>query len=1196
MSNKVHSLARGPAPRHLSFNCTCLRHCPTYSARLGSAGLASTTATDGEHGLLRLRVKINGHSALALIDSGSTHNFMSREWIKKNNLETKDEHESRFEISLADGSIHSFLKQSTTPLTLEIGGLAQSLSFISLPLGKYDVILGKPWLHQNNPAIDWRSNRVSFASSGPEVFATAQGIGKSTTVESLLASGRSVRKALRQGGVGYLAFVSVANDVPTPSAQPQVMVTGRKSDELRQLLQIHADTIPSSLPDDLPPIRDINHEIDLIPGCTPPSRPAYRLSQPEMDELSKQINSLIEKGFIEPSKSPFGAPVFFVKKADGSLRLVCDWRELNRITVKNKACLPNVDDLFDAVQGSAYFSKLDLHSGYNQVRVRESDIPKTAINTAYGHFQFKVMGFGLTNAPATFMSLMNHILRPFLRKCVVVFLDDILIYSRTWSDHLKDVDAVLTTLKKHQLFCKPAKCVFGAAELLFLGHCISGSTLSPDPKKLEAVKNWPVPTSVSDVRRFLGFTNFFRRFIDRYSDLSRPLEEISGKYAHFDWTDARGKSFISLKEALLSAPVLKLANTSQPFRVSTDASDFAVAGVLLQQDDLGEWHPVAYTARRLTAAEQNYTAQDRETLAVVYSLQCWRHYLFKSFEVFTDNMGVTSLMSKAKLSKREARWVEFLADFDFSVHHKPGKENVADALSRRSGLPEVAVNALEYCLDVDDSLANSISSGYKKDKELFPIINRLSKTSSDNLHDRYRWDPETRRLFLTTSIPHRLCVPKGELRLKLLQEHHDCILAGHPGRDRTYLRLARHFYWPHMGKDVKSFVKSCSVCQRTKSGPQSRAGLLQSLAVPERPWSDISMDFIMGLPSTSRGHDAIYTFVDRLTKLVHLVPTSSSVDAKRSAELYINNVFKLHGLSSTIVSDRDPRFTASFFQEVFSILGTKLHFSTASHPQSDGMTERVNRVVEDVLRAFVCHKQDDWDLLLPLCEFAINSLEQASTANSPFFLNYGQHPLAPADTIALPSGYQPSEGSRWLEEQADALMIARDAMVAAQARQTFYADRNRFPENVAVGDKVLVYRDFLVTPEARNQPSVKLRPKWFGPFKVISRVSANAFRLELPSVLRCHPVFNIAALRKFVENDMPGRIQPPPPPLTDLDGHTRYEVESILNHRRLRGRLQFLVKWKGYTDATWEPEKNLLNEAGEDLIPLKDYRARNSVS
>ena len=880
--------------------------------------------------------------------------------------------------------------------------------------------------------------------------------------------------------------------------------------------------------------------------------------------------------------------------------MVCDWRDLNRITVKNKACLPNIDDLLDTIQGSRYFTKLDLRSGYNQIRIKEEDIAKTAINTPFGHYQFRVMGFGLTNAPATFQALMNSILQPYLRKFVVVFLDDILIFSKCWKEHIQHVKLVLDALRSNRLFCKPSKCEFGVQDVLFLGHRVDGINISPDPEKIKAVANWPAPSSVTEVRKFLGFANYFRRFVDHYSAISRPLEEITGKNAHFVWNSSRQEAFEALKQALLKAPVLKLADVKKPFRVITDASDFAVAGVLLQQGSLeSSWNPVAYASRKLSSAERNYTAAERETLAVVFAVKCWRIYLFQHFEVFTDNMAVVYLRTKPHLTKREARWVELLAEYDFTVRHQPGRENVADALSRRPDLQddqqaeflaqEAQVNALEYALEINADLAQTIMADYVTDKDLFPIIEKMKRSSDDNLHERYCLD-ESGRLYLKAEPNNRLCVPYGSLRLKLIQEYHDCATAGHPGRDRTYFRLARYFYWPRMGLDVKKFVSSCDICQRSKGG-QLKTGLLQSLPVPSVPWQDISMDFIVGLPITPRGNDAIYTFVDRLTKCVHLVPTTVKIDAKGSADLYIQNVFRLHGLSTTIVCDRDPRFTAAFFKEVFEKLGTQLCLSTANHPQTDGQTERMNRVVEDILRAFVNYKQDNWDQLLPLCEFAINSSYQTSVGNTPFFLNYGLDPKSPPELLLQGGG----GGDHWLQDQQEALRMARDALVAAQARQALYADRARSPSKLTPGDMVLVYRDFLLSPEARSQPSHKLRHKWMGPFKVVESVGPNAYRLELPRTLRCHPVFNVTALRKYETNSIPDRRQPPPPPITDLDGNVRYIVEAVVDHRQRRGRREYRVHWRGYPseEATWEPASNLVDESGRNIVPLRQYLASN---
>ena len=450
--------------------------------------------------------------------------------------------------------------------------------------------MGKPWLTRNNPTIDFRTNEITINGRDLPHTPVNSVEEDGPPTENMFISGGQARHALRAGGKAYIPWVATVPDgdeAPSDCSNPDVS----------RLLMDFSDVFPEELPDELPPERPVDHDIRLEQDSSPPSRPAYRLPKPEMDELKQQLEQLLVKGFVVPSKSLFGAPVFFVKKADSSLRMVCDWRDLNKITIKNKACLPNTDDLFDTVQGSTYFTKFDLRSGYNQIRIQNEDIEKTAINTPYGHYEFRVMGFGLTNAQATFQTLMNSILRTYLRDFVVVFLDDILIFSRTWSDHLDHVRAVLETFRENKLFCKRSKCEFGVRDVLFQGHRIDGMHISPDPKKLQAVAEWPTPTSITEVRQFLGFTYYFRRFVDHYSSIAKPLEEITGKNAQFSWNSNRQDAFVALRRALVTTPVLKIPDVSRPFRVVTDASDFAIAGVLLQQDLDQAWHAVAYNSR-----------------------------------------------------------------------------------------------------------------------------------------------------------------------------------------------------------------------------------------------------------------------------------------------------------------------------------------------------------------------------------------------------------------------------------------------------------------------------------------------------------------------------------------------------------------------------------------------------------------------
>ena len=383
--------------------------------------LETSTASEAKvHKLLRLNGKINGCQAHMLLDSGSTHDFVSAEFVRRYKI-PMEPGKGTFKVTLADGTSSEHQHQVTEQVKIVVRDFSKQRRFTILPTCSVDIILGKPWLTRHSPDINFRTNEIVLNSDSLPVSQEEPMISSDSPCECNIISGKQARHELRAGGKGYLTMVYRDEEKTGCS----------KATDMKELLCEYSDVFPSELADVLPPQREMDHDITTEPGAKPLSKPAYRLSQPELDELQLQITDLLKKGLIEPSKSPYGAPVFFVRKSDGTLRMVCDWRELNKITNKNQACLPSIDDLFDTVQGNAYFTKLDLRSGYNQIRINDADVPKTAINTPLGHFQLGLMGFGLTNAPATFQSLMNSILSPYLRKFVVVFLDDILNFSRT---------------------------------------------------------------------------------------------------------------------------------------------------------------------------------------------------------------------------------------------------------------------------------------------------------------------------------------------------------------------------------------------------------------------------------------------------------------------------------------------------------------------------------------------------------------------------------------------------------------------------------------------------------------------------------------------------------------------------------------------------------------------------------------------
>ncbi|GKB07319.1 putative reverse transcriptase domain-containing protein [Tanacetum coccineum] len=408
--------------------------------------------------------------------------------------------------------------------------------------------------------------------------------------------------------------------------------TSRRRSDLRN--QDFPKVFPEDLPG-LPPTRQVEFQIDLIPGAAPVARAPYRLAPSEMKELSEQLKELSDKGFIRPSSSPWGAPVLFVKKKDGSFRMCIDYRELNKLTVKNRYPLPRIDDLFDQLQGSSVYSKIDLRSGYHQLRVREEDIPKTAFRTRYGHYEFQVMPFGLTNAPAVFMDLMNRVCKPYLDKFVIVFIDDILIYSKNKQEHEEHLKLILELLKKEELYAKFSKCEFWIPKVQFLGHVIDNQGIHVDPAKIESIKDWASPKSPTEIRQFLG---------------------------------------------LAGAPILALPEGSEDFIAYCDASKKGLGAVLMQREKV-----IAYASCQLKIHEKNYTTHDLELGAVVFALKIWRHYLYGTkCTVFTDHKSLQHILNQKELNMRQRRWLELLSDYDCEIRYHPGKTNVvADALSKK---------------------------------------------------------------------------------------------------------------------------------------------------------------------------------------------------------------------------------------------------------------------------------------------------------------------------------------------------------------------------------------------------------------------------------------------------------------------------------------------------------------------------------
>jgi hypothetical protein len=800
------------------------------------------------------------------------------------------------------------------PLTMY--GRDFEVDLVCLPLRGLDVILGMNWLEFNRAHINCYRKTVTFPALNDEANLEVISAGQ-------------VKKLMNGDAIVFMIFANMKLDETAGVTELPVVCD-----------------FPEVFPDDIydvPPEREVEFSIDVVPGTRPISMAPYRMSAVELNELKKQLEELLAKRFIRPSVSPWGAPVLLVKKKDGSMRLCVDYRKQNQVTIKNKYLLPRIDDLMDQLVGACVFSKIDLRSGYHQIRVKPEDIPKTAFRTRYGHYEYAVMPFGVSNAPGVFMEYMNRIFHSYLDQFVVVFIDDILVYSKSEAEHAEHLKIVLQVLKDNKLFANLSKCEFWLREVSFLGHVISSGGIAVDPSKVDAVLQWDTPKSVTEIRSFLGLAGYYRRFIEGFSRLALPLTQLTRKGHAFVWNKICEESFQALKQRLTSAPVLILPSSNESFVVYCDASKMGLGGVLMQKGQV-----VAYTSRQLKTHERNYPTHDLELAAVVFVLKVWRHYLYGSrFEVFSDHKSFKYLFSQKELNMRQRRWLEFLKDYDFELNYHPGKANVvADALSRKSLhmstlmakeielieqfrdfslVCKVTTNSVKLgMLQLTSGILEEIRAGQKVDLKLIDLLELIKQGKAID----FEVDGNG-----TMRFQGRVCVPDvPELEKRILEEGHRSNLSIHPGATKMYQDLKGMFWWPGMKKEVANFAYACLTCQKSKVEHQKPIGLLQPLSIPEWKWDSIAMDFVTGLPRTSAGHDSIWVIVDRLTKSAHFIPIKITFPLPKLAEIYIVVIVKLHGVPSSIVSDRDPRFTSDFWSEMQAALGTKLKLSSAYHP------------------------------------------------------------------------------------------------------------------------------------------------------------------------------------------------------------------------------------------------------------------------
>jgi hypothetical protein len=858
-----------------------------------------------------------------------------------------------------------------------------------------------------------------------------------------------------------------------------------------------AETLPEHRPYDL--------KIDLEEGQAPPPGRMYSLSPSELGPLRTFIEDNVRSGFIRPTNSPHGAPILFVRKKDGSLRLCVDYRGLNKITKKDRYPLSLISDLLDTPQKARTYTKIDLRHAYHLVRIAEGEEWKTAFHTRYGSFEWLVMLFGLSNAPAAFQRFMNNIFGDLLDVCVIVYLDDILIYSDDMSQHKKHVKEVLRRLQKHGLYANARKCKFHRDSVEYLGYILTSDGLRMAKDKVQTILDWLEPRKVKDIQSFLDFANFYRRFIYGYSEITTPLTRLTRKNAPWNFDSKCRAAFDKLKEEFTHAPLLTHWVPDSQIVVETDASDYALAAILSIHSSDGEIHPIAFHSRSFNPTELNYDTHNKELLAIFEAFKHWCQYLEGSrtpVDVVTDHKNLEYFATTKLLTRRQARWSEFLSQFNMTIRFRPGKLGAKpDALTRHWDVYRKGGNS-DFALANPSNLRpiftqEQLSASLRGTALATPIIRNAIimdiQQLHNDIHSSLTLDPLSLTHLPTPTAPNwtlddsgllrhhdRIYIPDAnDLRLRVLQYKHDHILSGHAGQNKTLTVIRREYVWPNLRTFVQEFCNSCTTCKRSKAPRHRPYRLLKQLPVPERLWNSISMDFIEHLPE-SDGHTAILVIVDRLSKQGIFIPTVDEITAPQLAQLFVIHVFSKHGVLSHVTCDCGSEFVSRFFRSLGQALDMKIHFTSGYHPEGDGQTERLNQTLEQYLHIFCNYQQDNWSPLLPLREFTYNNAPSASTGTSPFFANKGYHP----NITVHPEHKLASQRAREFIVDLDELHAElRSQLSAAQERYQGPADCRRTPApDFKVGEQAFVKAENIRT----TRPSKKLSEKSLGPFDIIA--------------------------------------------------------------------------------------------------------------
>ena len=942
--------------------------------------------------------------------------------------------------------------------------------------------------------------------------------------------------------------------------QARENMSPEQSNQLFELLQCYSDVFADDA-DDMGHTTAAKHTIETA-GSVPIRQRPRRIPAAYRHEATHLIKEMLKKGTIQPSNSPWASPIVLVKKKNGSLRFCVDYRKLNSVTRKDAYPLPRIDDTLDTLANAQWFTTLDLISGYWQVEIADEDREKTAFCAPDGLFEFNVMPFGLCNAPATFQRLMDATLAGLPWGTCLVYLDDIIILGKTFEAHLQNIALVFERLRQMGLKLQPTKCSLCKERVSFLGHIVSRAGVTTDPEKTKRVVTWPTPTSQREVQQFLGLANYYRRFVKNFATIAKPLHRLTEKNVPFGWTQEAEEAFAQLKQRLTSPPILAHPDFSLPFILDTDASSSGIGAVLSQKHADGQEHVVAYASRTLSKSERRYCTTRRELLAVISFMKQFRPYLLgRHFTLRTDHGSLTWLSNFREPDGQLARWITSLQEYDFSVEHRQGRShNNADALSRCPYNQDQQMQAIpgeeeedhgEPVMVATTSLRNVgiTRASQLQDEDIGPILTAVANRkkikepelrglSHESRHLHEQWDSlvmKHGKLWRRaanedgTSATLQLIAPR-EYRSEILTELHDSPTGGHLGMEKMLGRLRQRYYWPGFSADVKQWCTTCRTCAARKTASPHQKAPLSTIRAGE-PMQTVAVDILGPLPDSPTGNRYVLVAMDYFTRWAEAYAIPNQ-EATTIARKLVTEMFLRFSPPEQLHSDQGRQFESTLVAEICKCLGIKKTRTTPYHPQCNGLVERFNRTLLNMLATTINDHPASWEDHLQKVILAYNTSIQATTGYTPFFLMFGREARLPPD---LMYGSMPSSTTTTTEYAAQlsdtlrsAYACARNNTLAGHRRQKEHYDSRLHGPPYDTGDLVWVHNPAVPKGTSRKQHS-----PWKGPYEVVEQLSDSTYYIKNCSQTGHPSVIHFNRLKPYrgENHDLPSTPDSPPPTL-----------------------------------------------------------------